>query len=788
MIFKKRIHRKMMFYFLGASVLVYVASLGYVGFEVRDITKNMANTDIVQKATNLSGRAKGLVESKARIVEALATTMQEYENIEEEIRRPFFTKMLHEVISGNSSILSIWSIWEPNSIDGLDEENILAKDATETGSYSPSFYRDGDEIKEEVNTGMPPYEKDFYAIPRNTMSVTILDPYLYGYDDAADSILVTSIIAPIIYGGEFVGVVGIDFSLDYIQKSMSEVELDEGEQIYMISANGNYICCPDRSLFGHPQTVIDIPLDSMPNDTVMLGLDSNRKHAIMAFRKIDMPCSKWFAISSTPVSVAFAQANKSFVNVVLLILAGFLLLTIVISIVARNISNSIVQINNKLADLSLGIIDKKDKENVLIENEVTDLTNSLDKLFDSLQASVDFAGEIGKGNLDTKYNLLSDDDTLGESLISMQKSLMLAKEEEEKKKILDDQRNWVTHGLANFGEILRQDNENVNDFAYNLLSQLLQYVDIVQGAMYFKVEEQYSEELKFENKAAIAYGKQIMLDTIVTEKDGIFGRVIGEQKCIYLKDIPEGYVSFTQGKREAQKPRNLLIVPMVVNDDIYGILELVSYNHIEQYKIEFIEKLCENIASVISSVNTNIHNAHLLEQSNEQAEELSQHEEEMRQNLEEMQATQEESTKRQEALESQIDAFHNGLMTADLDLDGNIIEMSRSMTSFYGINSDNLAGMPYITVVAQDDSVADSFNAFWKKLLANGKAKRQQLSTIRGNSLRTDEYYKVVFKDDEPYRVVVVSISKNKEDQLRDRLNSELQSYIQEHGGDSSMI
>ena len=83
-----------------------------------------------------------------------------------------------------------------------------------------------------------------------------------------------------------------------------------------------------------------------------------------------------------------------------------------------------------------------------------------------------------------------------------------------------------------------------------------------------------------------------------------------------------------------------------------------------------------------------------------------------------------------------------------------------------------------------DNSVADSFNAFWTKLLANGKGRRQQLSTIRGNSLRTDEYYKVVYRDDEPYRVVVVAISKKREDQLRDRLKSELQSYIQEHGGD----
>ena len=778
----------MMFYFLGASVLVYVASLGYVGFEVRDITKNMASTDIVQKSNNLSGRARGLIVSKTRIVEALATTMSEFENMDEEVRRPFYTKMLREVIAGNNSILSIWSIWDPNSIDELDEENILAKDATAIGNYSPSFYRDGDEIKEEVNTEMPPYEEEYYTIPRSTMSVCILDPYLYSYSDSSSSVLVTSIVAPIVYGGEFMGVVGIDFSLDYIQQSMLEVKREQGEQLYLISENGNYICCPDKALFGHPQTVLDIPLDSMPGDTVFMGRDLNRKKAVFAFKKIKMPNSIWYAVSTTPVSVAFAQANKSFANAILLILSGFILLTIVISIIAKNISKSIVQINNKLANLSLGIIDKEDKEEVVFESEMSDLTKSLDQLFDSLQASVDFAGEIGKGNLDTKYNLLSDDDTLGESLITMQNSLIKAKEEEDKKKILDNQRNWVTHGLADFGEIIRQENDNINDFAYNLLSQLLQYVDIVQGAMYFKVEEQYSEELKFENKAAIAYGKQIMLETTITEKDGIFGRVIGEQKCIYLEDIPDSYVTFTQGKKEAQKPRNLLIVPMVVNDEIYGILELISYNHIEQYKIEFIEKLCENIASVISSVNTNIHNAHLLEQSNEQAEELSQHEEEMRQNLEEMQATQEESTKRQEALESQIDAFYSGLMTAELDLEGNIIKMSKSMTTFYGINSDNLAGMPYITVVAQDDSAAEAFGNFWTKMLVSGRAQRQQLSTIRGNSLRTEEYYKVVRRDDESYRVVVVAISKNREDQLRDRLKSELQSYIQEHGGDSAVL
>ena len=367
----------------------------------------------------------------------------------------------------------------------------------------------------------------------------------------------------------------------------------------------------------------------------------------------------------------------------------------------------------------------------------------------------------------------------------MQNSLIEAKKEEDKKKLLDDQRNWVTHGLANFGEIIRQDNDNVEDFAMNLLSQLLKYVDVVQGAIYFKKEDPYSDEVKFENKAAIAYGKQIMLENQeVTAKDGIFGRTIDEMKCIYLEDIPDSYVSFTQGKKEAQKPRNLLVVPMIVNDEIFGIMELVSYNHIEQYKIEFIEKLCENIASVVSSVNTNIHNAHLLEQSNEQAEELSQHEEEMRQNLEEMQATQEEATKRHDTLNSQLMAFYNGLMVAEIDLEGNILNMSKKMARFYGINPDNAEGTPFATLIAQDDAEREAFmDEFWTSLITNGTALREQNAEIRGKDIYATEHYKVIYKNEEPYRVIVVSISRMREKELNERLQVEIQSYIDEHGG-----
>jgi PAS domain S-box-containing protein len=84
------------------------------------------------------------------------------------------------------------------------------------------------------------------------------------------------------------------------------------------------------------------------------------------------------------------------------------------------------------------------------------------------------------------------------------------------------------------------------------------------------------------------------------------------------------------------------LVPAILNDEVYGIIELVSFNKFEKHEIVFIEKIGESIASTIANARVNDRTNHLLEQSKQQSEELAAQEEEMRQNLEELQATQEE--------------------------------------------------------------------------------------------------------------------------------------------------
>jgi methyl-accepting chemotaxis protein len=91
-------------------------------------------------------------------------------------------------------------------------------------------------------------------------------------------------------------------------------------------------------------------------------------------------------------------------------------------------------------------------------------------------------------------------------------------------------------------------------------------------------------------------------------------------------------------------------------------MEIATFNVLKNYEIEFVERIGESIAATISTVKSNIQNAILLEQSQQQAEEMASQEEEMRQNMEELRATQEQSSRREEELVREVESLRKQLL------------------------------------------------------------------------------------------------------------------------------
>jgi putative methionine-R-sulfoxide reductase with GAF domain len=264
------------------------------------------------------------------------------------------------------------------------------------------------------------------------------------------------------------------------------------------------------------------------------------------------------------------------------------------------------------------------------------------RLLDSNEAATAFIKEIENGNLNARFqHQESDAQGLSEALLSMQQQLQKISEEEK-------ERSWATHGMAMFADLLRTNSQSAAAFYQKLISSLVQYMEVNQGGL-FLINDDEQGEIGIELAACYAYNRQKHIKRTIEAGEGLIGQCYLEKDTIYMTDVPQNYVNITSGLGTAN-PNSLLIVPLKLNHDVHGFIELASFKEIKPYQIAFLERLGESIASTLSTVKINERTKRLLQDSQQQAEELRAQEEEMRQNMEELSATQENQSRLQQEL------------------------------------------------------------------------------------------------------------------------------------------
>lgn len=229
----------------------------------------------------------------------------------------------------------------------------------------------------------------------------------------------------------------------------------------------------------------------------------------------------------------------------------------------------------------------------------------------------------------------------------LEKSLL----ELEKAKEGDRNRSWITEGIGQFGEMMRLHSED-DDFYDRLISDIVKYISLNQAAI-FLLNQPDGDEPFLKMEACYAYNRKKYLDKKILIGQGLTGQVVRDRDKIFLTDVPAEYMNIKSGLGEA-RPSCVLIVPLIINENIEGVLEMASFQMIEPYQIEFVERLAENIASIINSKRVNLRTRELLESSQKTTQELQRREEETRQNMEEMIATQESQRQKEKELQERI--------------------------------------------------------------------------------------------------------------------------------------
>jgi Methyl-accepting chemotaxis protein len=351
--------------------------------------------------------------------------------------------------------------------------------------------------------------------------------------------------------------------------------------------------------------------------------------------------------SRVEMEQSFAQLRET---VVLTCIALVLVALLLAFVTVRSLVMPLNHIKKVLLSMSKGILpEKKIKEK---NDEIGEMSKALNELVTGLKALSGIALEIGRGNYDSDFKPLSEEDVLGNSLLRMRDDLKAAAIEDAKRKQEDEHRNWASMGVAKFSDILRQNNDRLDMLSYEVISNLVDYLGANQGGIFLVNDNDNNPYIEL--VSCYAFNRKKHYEKRIEMGEGLVGRCIMEKEPIYLTDVPDNYIKITSGLGDAN-PRSLLLVPLALNEKVFGVIEIASFNPIEPYQIEFVVKIAEIIASTLSTVRINMQTTQLLEQSKIQAEELVAQEEEMRQNMEELRATQEESSRKEMELKHTVE-------------------------------------------------------------------------------------------------------------------------------------
>ncbi|MCG8580738.1 MAG: PAS domain S-box protein [Bacteroidales bacterium] len=314
----------------------------------------------------------------------------------------------------------------------------------------------------------------------------------------------------------------------------------------------------------------------------------------------------------------------------------------------------------------------------------------------------EFVENLRQDNFESDLNLANRDDKLGKSLLRLRDYLIQSKKDIEQRRIEEDQRTWVTQGLAHFGELLRKENDNIEDLSYNIIRYLVDYMKINQAGFYL-LNTINNKDRYFELTACVAYDRKKFADKRINWEEGLIGRCALEKQTIHLTDVPDNYLNITSGLGDAN-PRSILIVPLKTNDEVYGVLEMASFKEFAEFEVEFVEKIAESIALTISSVQNTIRTTKLLKETQNQAERMLQQEEELRQNLEEMQATQEESDRREVEMKGILEAIEHAAISSEFETDGTLINVNQNFLRTFRYNPEEIEGQNIKIFFFKDDA------------------------------------------------------------------------------------
>lgn len=423
-----------MLFILGLTVIIYVITLGYISFNLRNNAINQAEKLADSYAAQKANEIKTIIDEDLAVARVMAQAVEEYTLLPDKQRNHLRKQLLDKVLVLYPKYDATWMSWQLEFIDPNWTESY--------GRERFNSYMDGDEVKSSMELAELDGRKASAIYEQfkadDSLEELLSEPYWYlDYDyssNTRDSLLGISPTVRIEHDGRFAGVIGTDMSVDDFQ-SISEVDFYENAYALLVSNGGIITAHKNPGFFNVSMDTLEIikgspfrikqkfkegqgfsyrAFDQSLNDDVYVSFAS-----IPIGRSGD----NWWAVFVVPVSEITAEFNATLRLTILIGLIGLVLISYTIWKLANRITDSLDQSNSLLKNLAKGVLDNSLVIKKISKDELGEIAQSVNVLLEELRKKAEFSRKIGEGNLNADFEIAGENDVLGASLIMMRNNL-----------------------------------------------------------------------------------------------------------------------------------------------------------------------------------------------------------------------------------------------------------------------------------------------------------------------------------------------------------------------------
>ena len=633
-------------------------------------------------------------------------------------------KMMLRFLSGDQSAKSVFIISEPYVFDNSDSLLVNTNPGFPIGWYTKY-------IRHE-NMGNPETSNDL-----QTSSTEIYDMYrvikhdntpkVVSLSENADISNVIVCLMPIYTNKRFCGVIGTDIDQKYY-RTMLDNQIPASSTIYITDSTGNIFYSRNKDYLNRnihevlrfteeKLGIMAKTAENLPVDAVCELVENNKEEVYIHSKRIPLACNddNFTMICINSIDEIKDEQSGTFLKSVVFVLLILLLLSIFVVIISKNVVKPFDSVRKLIDRITNGeyALEKYIPDESRIPFEWLRIVHSIKMLAQSLKNTSDFATQLKDKKFEAEYEASIQNNPIGASLVTLRNDMVETSEKEQQRFNEERQNQWATEGHSIFSDILRNNISDIHKLCDAVIDKLVPYINVTQGGIFIRTTMPDDKDTEcFELYAVFAFGHQRFHKRILAIDEGIIGACAMEKHIIIINDVPDNYTEIGSGLGQA-KPKALMFVPLIYNDYLYGVMEFAAFVRFEQYQIQFVERISENIASTIANAKINEQTTMLLQQSRQQSKQMEEREDQLKNEIETLNSLVMATQTELNQIEQVNNAMNKTMLVAIFSTKGDTLEANRRFALRYTLDVNDIRRKNVYEILQLTLSKYDEFKKVW---------------------------------------------------------------------------